>query len=280
MKQIILLLMLLKGGVVVGQNMLSLPKNPEAGKCYKQCLKYDSTVVNPDPYAVIPPFGWEEVLFQNTEAQQRFEIEAPCFDTVLLKIPVDKVTRMAQLPDEYGLSTERVKTKEASTKWILRKNIDGNLRTHSSNCLAISLYEVPAEYRTIKKLIVKATTHQRRYDDVDTVIFKQVIETQPLKKTVIDIAPQYEKVFRKLNPHASYSEWKEFSVGNESWSGIIRAMQTELKKRGYEAGEIDNVLGTKTKAACIRFQKDNHLPVGTLNLETLRALGLHDFIKE
>jgi hypothetical protein len=61
MKQIILLVLLLNSRGVVGQNMLLLPKNPEAGKYYKQCLKYDSTVVNPDPYAVIPPLGWEEV---------------------------------------------------------------------------------------------------------------------------------------------------------------------------------------------------------------------------
>jgi hypothetical protein len=281
MKQISLLVWLLNSRGVVGQNLLSLPKNPEAGKCYKRCLKYDSTVVNPDPYAVIPPFGWEEVLLQNTEAQQRFEIEAPRFDTVLIKIPVDKVTRMAHLPDEYGLNTERVKLLDASMKWRLQKNIDRYVRNHSSNCVALCLYEVPAEYRTVKKLIVKATSHQQRYDDVDTVIFKQVIETKPLKKTVIDIPPQCEKVFKKLNPHAEYSEWKVFIKGdNESWGNIVSAIQRVLTTRGYDVGEIDNIMGAKTKAACIRFQKDNHLPVGNLNIETLRALGLHDFIDE
>jgi hypothetical protein len=274
MKQIIVLVLLLNIGYARGQKLLPLPTNGKAGKCYKQCLKYDSTVVNPDPYAVIPPFGWEEVLLQNTEAQQRFEIEAPRFDTVLLKIPVDKVTRMAELPDEYGLVTEKIKVQEDAYKWVKKRTSNEELGAKTSNCIAVCLVEIPAEYKTIQKLVLKASTHQRRYDNLDSILFKQVIEIKALMKTVIEIPPHYEQVFKKLNPHASYSAWKEFLSCDDCGMNQVREIQEALKKRGYVVGELDNIMGVKTKAACIRFQKDNNLETGNLNIATLRALGL------
>jgi len=33
-------------------------------------------------------------------------------------------------------------------------------------------------------------------------------------------------------------------------------------------------MGSRTKAALTKFQKENGLPVGNLNMETIRALGL------
>jgi hypothetical protein len=274
MKQIIVLVLLLNCGYVRGQKLLPLPTNGKAGKCYKQCLKYDSTVVNPDPYAVIPPFGWEEVLLQNTEAQQRFEIEAPRFDTVLLKIPVDKVTRMAQLPDEYGLIADRITTSKGVNKWVRRQSSKEELKASPSNCLAICLVEVPAVYKTDQKLVLKSTAHQQRYDDIDTIVFKQVIETKPMTKTFIEEPPQYEKVFRKVNPQATYYNWRILEINSCSSSSLVREIQIELKRRGYSSGQIDNVLGTKTKAALIQFQKENKLKVGILGRDTLKALGL------
>jgi peptidoglycan hydrolase-like protein with peptidoglycan-binding domain len=47
-----------------------------------------------------------------------------------------------------------------------------------------------------------------------------------------------------------------------------------LKSRGYDAGPEDNVMGARTKAALTQFQKDKGLPVGQLNIETLKSLGV------
>ena len=46
--------------------------------------------------------------------------------------------------------------------------------------------------------------------------------------------------------------------------------------RGYEVGPAgaDNILGSDTKSALVKFQKDNGLPVGALDFETLKALGV------
>jgi Putative peptidoglycan binding domain len=196
------------------------------------------------------------------------------FDTVLLKIPVDKVTQMAQLPDEYGLVIEKIKVQEGAYKWVKKRTSKEELRTNTSNCIAVCFVEIPAEYKTIQKLVLKASAHQRRYDNFDSIIFKQTIETKVSVKTVIQIPPQYEQVFKKLNPNASYSAWKEFLSCDDCVMNQVREIQEALKKRGYDVGESDNIMGAKTKAACIRFQKDNNLETGNLNIATLRALEL------
>jgi peptidoglycan hydrolase-like protein with peptidoglycan-binding domain len=47
-----------------------------------------------------------------------------------------------------------------------------------------------------------------------------------------------------------------------------------LKERGYDPGPEDNIMGSLTKAALTKFQKDKGLPVGNLNVETMKALGV------
>jgi peptidoglycan hydrolase-like protein with peptidoglycan-binding domain len=58
-------------------------------------------------------------------------------------------------------------------------------------------------------------------------------------------------------------------------SGKISQIQEALRAKGYDPGPTDNVLGAKTREALTQFQKDNNLPVGNLNVETMRALGVN-----
>lgn len=52
-----------------------------------------------------------------------------------------------------------------------------------------------------------------------------------------------------------------------------KKIQLALKERGYDVS-IDNIMGESTKATLLQFQKDENLPQGNLNMETLRALGI------
>lgn len=55
----------------------------------------------------------------------------------------------------------------------------------------------------------------------------------------------------------------------------IREMQTLLKDRGYEVGEVNGQINPETTRALEEFQKDRGLAVtGTPTRETLRALSL------
>ncbi len=59
-------------------------------------------------------------------------------------------------------------------------------------------------------------------------------------------------------------------------SSLLDSLRTALVKRGYDMGPECSVVGNHigTKSSLIKFQKDNNLCLGSLDLETLKALGL------
>lgn len=57
----------------------------------------------------------------------------------------------------------------------------------------------------------------------------------------------------------------------------IKQVQKKLNRSGYNCGTADGVMGTKTKRAVKRFQRDNNLKAdGVIGQQTLAALGLAD----
>lgn len=69
-----------------------------------------------------------------------------------------------------------------------------------------------------------------------------------------------------------YIAWREVLCGDKVSASIVMEIQKKLEQRGYDSGVIDNVMGSRTKQALTKFQKDHSLPVGNLDIETLRAL--------
>ena len=114
---------------------------------------------------------------------------------------------------------------------------------------------VPAEYATIEKRMLKT----------------------PAGYEEIEIPAEYETVTKKrLVKAGGFSEWREVLCPAEITQYTITQIQTALEERGYDVGPaaIDNILGKDTRAALTQFQKDNELPVGNLDYETLKALGI------
>jgi len=72
-----------------------------------------------------------------------------------------------------------------------------------------------------------------------------------------------------------FTEWREVLCGDKVTGYTVRQIQDALTKAGYDAGPSDNVMGARTKAALTKFQKDKGLPVGNLDFETLKALGVN-----
>jgi len=90
-----------------------------------------------------------------------------------------------------------------------------------------------------------------------------------------EVPPVYKSVSKKVvQKKGGYSEWREVVCASDITPSLIGRVQTALQEKGYDLGPLDNVLGAQTKAALIRFQKDNGLPIGSLDLESLRYLGV------
>jgi hypothetical protein len=80
---------------------------------------------------------------------------------------------------------------------------------------------------------------------------------------------------RKLVKPGGFTEWREVLCGEKVTGYTVRQIQTALTKAGYDPGPSDNIMGVRTKAALSKYQKDKGLPVGNLDFETLKALGVN-----
>lgn len=136
--------------------------------------------------------------------------------------------------------------------------------------------EIPAVYKTITKTIVVKPAETRTIDiPAQYRTVKKTVVVKPASSSVIEIPAQYNTVSdRRLVKTGGFSEWREVLCQNKVNSIKIKEIQAALKSRGYDPGPIDDVMGSKTKNALVKFQKDNGLPVGQLDFETLKALGV------
>jgi N-acetylmuramoyl-L-alanine amidase len=66
-------------------------------------------------------------------------------------------------------------------------------------------------------------------------------------------------------------------INAKSSSKDIKLVQQKLKNWGYYTGSVDGIYGSKTKAAVIKFQRNNKLSVdGIIGNKTLKALGISE----
>jgi hypothetical protein len=73
-----------------------------------------------------------------------------------------------------------------------------------------------------------------------------------------------------------WSEWRQAGLGcPKVCPSTMKAIQEALKTRGYLVDiNTTDIMDKKTKKALVQFQLDNEFKVGTLNIQTLRALGV------
>ena len=114
--------------------------------------------------------------------------------------------------------------------------------------------EIPAEYKTITKTVVKAAA----------------------KTTETTIPAEYGSYTTTAQTSGnSYAEWTEVLCDQNLTTAMIIQIQKALKAKGYDPGPIDDIIGVRTKAAILQFQKDKNLSTGNYrSIETLKALGV------
>ena len=112
---------------------------------------------------------------------------------------------------------------------------------------------IPAEYETVTRRVVKT----------------------PATTRSIDIPAEFTTVTRRnLVRKGGFTEWREIVCASNVTTSMVRAVQDALRTRGYDPGPTDNVMGARTKAALVKYQKEEGLPVGNLDYETLKSLGV------
>jgi peptidoglycan hydrolase-like protein with peptidoglycan-binding domain len=138
------------------------------------------------------------------------------------------------------------------------------------------LTKEPAVYKTVQRKVVKTPASSRNINipaEYKTVKVRKLV-SKPEEKRIV-IPAEYKTItLQELNKDG-YMEWRSILCETNMTGGRISAIQSALKKAGYNPGPIDGVIGEQTIIAVNAFQKDKGLPVDKyLNLETLKALGV------
>lgn len=242
-----------------------VPPNAEPGKCYARCLI-------PEQYE----FKEEQVL--DKPASFKMEVTPATYKTVTDTVVVKKAfTKKIAVAAVFETATEDVLVTPATTKWQKGKADASCLSANPADCQVLCLVEVPAVYKKVTKkvLVTPASTREEEIPAEVKVTTRKVVDV-PAKNEKIEIPATYKSVMKKsLVAKGGYQEWKEVLCADKLNEQRILAIQKALKAEGYDPGPFDNMFGAKTKEALIKFQQDKGLPVGNLNLETLKALGVN-----
>lgn len=284
-----------------------LPPNAQPGHCYARVLlpaEYSDgteTVlaraaseridVTPAEYEYVE----ERVMVQAASTQ--LEVVPASYKTVTEQLMVEpENTSIRQIPAVFETMKETVLVKPAYTTW--KKGRGPVERLNSSTGEIMCLVEVPAEYKTVTKKVLKtaATTvndvSPARYETVSTrvvdvpastreIVIPAVYDTVKVRKLVrlastnsVEIPAEYRTVPTRKLVQDSSLEWREILCETNTSPGLIRRVQIALNTAGYEAGTADGILGNQTLAAVKKYQRDNSMASGQLTLGVLESLNV------
>ena len=162
---------------------------------------------------------------------------------------------VVDVPAQYKTVTRRVLKTPATTKETI----------------------IPAQYKTITKKVLRTPASVReevipaQYKTITKRVLKSSARTE-----AVTVPAEYKTITEKrLVRSGGYTQWVEILCAQDTNSGVVRQVQQALKDKGYDPGPVDGVMGVKTTNALSSYQRDHGLPVGNMNKETLRHMGLN-----
>lgn len=284
-----------------------LPPNAKAGECYAR-------VFLPAKYKSIT-----ETLMVRQEAERiqvRPAVYRPATKRVLFKAASE---RLRVIPAKYGwveerilvkpageeliteapvyeTATDRILVKPAYTTW--KKGRGPIQKVNQATGEIMCLVEVPAEYRSVSKRVLKTPARTRTVTTaaVYKTVKKRVVVT-PASTRAVTIPAEYRNVrireliqgaqekrikipaqFRTVTKSEKISEgkidWRPILCETNTTKGVVQRLQIALKGKGFNPGKIDGVIGTDTMQAVKAYQKSEKQASGQLTLETLKSLGV------
>ncbi len=148
---------------------------------------------------------------------------------------------------EY-IELQTVELSPATEKWVRKIADPSCLSDNPDDCLVWCLVEVPSE--EIERYVVLDTT----------IIQDYVIE-------------EYDQKY--LIKAGGFNEWKEVVCAKDITTSFIQTIEQRLFEEGYIMELIgDGVNSAFIKSALAKYQKENGLPLGNFNLETIKALNV------
>lgn len=287
-----------------------LPPDAEYGKCYAKCKSPDiyetftrkvlveAEYVKTTPIPAVYETVEKEVMV--AEGGVNHKTIPATYKTITEKELMEpEQTIVNIIPATYETRSRQVLVSEETGKWVKKKKDPNCFSENPEDCLIACYEKIPAVYKTetYDVMLTPEKTVEKIIPAVYKTITKEVVDTpekvieipyDPIYKTVkeeVMVSPEtvkeevvpavYKEVTeKKLAQKGGYTVWTEILCANKTSASTIRKLQRALRAEGYSIGAADGILGTRTQASLKQFQIDNGLPIGNLNMETLKALGI------
>jgi Putative peptidoglycan binding domain len=306
MKHLLFFLLLLCANTTFAQSKIpefpfdttGLPKTfiqkPEPGACY-------AFVYQPDIYATPDGKRYEVFMKRKKYIEPTYNYttinEWHHFPPRLERKPNVEIPENMQLLDPvYKEITMQKEVVPASTKWVVKQGDRNCLSVKPFFAQVFCLVEVPAQYQPIIEKIEEVQP-ARKVVGKDTIaldsatLFNYYWEVKEKKRLIYKECTGttkgrvfYTDTFYCSEPlpkdavlveKNGISGWKKVVCDSHGeYYPTILKIKTVLKNKGYDVGDINGILDPKSKKAIVQFQKDNNLPIGALDLKTLKALGV------
>ncbi len=193
---------------------------------------------------------------------------------------IEKV-KISQFYKREGTQKYKIVDRESALKFKHTFNLERNcLSRNPKDCIGVLGVELPDKY----KIVSTDTLSSDSLVDVKRLKKNSTLEIDLRKFESIVLNKNEDfKIFENKKSGIVYlkmrfghwSKWRELLCsGPCPNNSVVQLIQERLKVLGYYKGPENNTLTSETKKSIIQFQKDNQLPAGGLNIETLRTLGL------
>lgn len=287
-----------------------LPPSPDLGKCYAKCRIPDrfetiqtQKMVKDEAFrfeteAATYRTVKEQVLVK--EASKRMIPVAAVYENTTEKVLVKEASsRVEQIPATYRTVSEEILVAPARGEWVRKLKDPNCFSVDPDDCYIMCYEQIPAEYKTVTKqeLVSAATTKTINIPAEYRTVTKRVLKTPATvreetipavyktvdKRVLVNEASQRRiaipAVYTTVNEtrlvqKGGFTEWTEVLCAAKTSDDIVKSVQRELKREGYDPGPIDGVLGIKTQTALKSYQVDHNLPVGNLNIPTLTKMNV------
>jgi hypothetical protein len=232
----------------------------------------------------------------------KFEIIEPIFEIEIVKIKVKDMESViaSNIYTESRTLTDKIESKPAVKVWRKTKHIKNCNSKDPKDCMTWRVENLPAEsieiQRAFPATLVKTTSSIEQQPE-QYITFEKKILKQEGSVNEVNVLPEYKKIarlvkkrnasFEEITVPAVFEEVKRIRLISEGgnieprevicptdYKEYIRPLQEKLQNLGYDVGAIDGILGRKTKEVLVFYQVDNNLPIGQLDLETMKHLGL------
>ncbi len=175
---------------------MALPANAQAGKCYARAFED-------------PKYRTETEDVLKKQASERIEFIPAQTEMVKQQVLVRAAyEREDIIPAQFEAVTERILVKPATTRWKKGRGLVEQVNNFTGEIMCLE--EVPAEYKTITKQIIKAPATKKLVQvpaEYKTVMVNKVIA--PATEKRIPIPAEYQTVTKTVKESEGKMVWQE-----------------------------------------------------------------------